>query len=198
MKRCFFAVFVMLSTSCFALPAYARNGFVYSSPQAEKIIAARSRGVITALRDRHMNRLAGFVHPTRGVRFSPYAHATARHRKFSRAQIRQLGRSTPHYNWGHYDGSGALIRLTWREYFGKFGYSRDFAAAPEVNYNIFSRTGNTVNNLREFYRGSIVVEYFTPDPKLRDGHDWQSLWLVFQPRGHTWYLTGIAHDQWTI
>lgn len=200
MKRCVFVVFVLITlmASRFAPPVSAQSGFIYSSPQAEKIIAVRARGVVTALRDRHLNRLADFVHPTKGLRFSPYAHATAHDRKFSRAQVRQLGRSTPRYNWGSYDGSGDPIRLTWREYFFKFIYSRDFAAVKKVNYNIIQQRGNTLNNLRAFYPGSIIVEYYTPDLKEKNGSDWQSLCLIFQPRGHTWHLTGIAHDQWTI
>ena len=38
-------------------------------------------------------------------------------RKFTRRQVRNLGRTHRVYNWGDYDGTGEPIRLTWRKYF---------------------------------------------------------------------------------
>ena len=178
--------------------AQAQTGFVYSSAQSKRIIETKARGVISALHDRHMNRLAGFVHPSKGLQFSPYVHAANSDRKFARSRVRALGQTQQRYLWGSYDGTGDPIRLSWREYFLKFVYNRNFAATPNVSYNVIKNRGNTPNNLHAFYPGSIVVEYFTPDPKEADGFNWQGLWLVFQPRGTNWYLVGIAHDQWTI
>jgi hypothetical protein len=180
------------------LPAQANKPFMYPTAQAEKVIAPRANGVITALKKRQMNQLSQFVHPQNGLRISPYVSASYRNLWFSDDQVRHLGNSNTRYLWGQYDGTGDPIRLTWREYFNKFVYSRDFAAAPEINYNTTKARGNTINNLHDFYPGSILVEYYTPDPTAADGMNWQSLWLVFQPRGTTWYLVGIAHDQWTI
>jgi hypothetical protein len=181
-----------------SLPAQAQTGFTYSSAQSKTIIETKARGVVNALRDRHMNRLAGFVHPTKGLQFSPYVHAGSTDRRFAVSRVRHLGKNQKLYYWGEYDGSGAPIRLTWRNYFFKFVYSRDFASTPNVSYNIIKSRGNTPNNLHSFYPGSIVVEYHSPDPAGPGGLNWQSLWLVFQPRVTTWYLVGIAHDQWTI
>lgn len=179
------------------LPAQADKPFVYSPAQAEKIIAPRANGVIAALKNRQMNQLAQFVHPQKGLRFSPYVFASQKDLLFQRAQVRHLGNSGMIRHWGEYDGTGDPIRLAWREYFQKFVYSRDFAMSKEIRYNLVTKRGNTINNLREFYPGSIVVEYYTPGSETYGGLDWQGLWLVFQPRGTTWYLVGIAHDQWT-
>jgi hypothetical protein len=194
------AAFIGFALFCMSgvLPAHAEKSFVYSSAQAEIVIAPRANGVIAALKNRQMNRLAQFVHPQNGLRFSPYVFVSRSHLAFSREKVRRLGNSDTRYLWGEYDGTGNPIRLTWREYFQNFIYSRDFAASKEIRYNVVRNRGNTVNNLHAFYPGSIVVEYYTPGSKTYDGMDWQSLWLVFQPRGTTWYLVGIAHDQWTI
>lgn len=200
MKRSLSAVLVVVALLACRFQAQARNaqGFVYTPAQAEKIIAARSQGVITALRNRQMNQLAYYVDSRRGLRFSPYAHATKNDRRFSRSRVRRLGRSDSRYRWGSYDGTGDPIRLSWRDYYFKFVYGRDYAAVQKVNYNRVGQRGNTLNNLHDFYPGSIVVEYHTPDLQNKGGMDWKSLWLVFQPRGTTWYLAGIANDQWTI
>lgn len=191
-------IVVVLLACRFQAQARSARGFVYTPAQAEKIIAARSRGVITALRDRQMNRLAQYVDPRRGLRFSPYAHVTRSDRRFWRSRVRRLGRSNYRYRWGRYDGTGEPIRLSWHDYFFKFVYSRDFARMEQVRYNRITQRGNTLNNLHAFYPGSIVVEYYSPDLQDTAGLDWKSLYLVFQPRGKTWYLAGIAHDQWTI
>lgn len=195
----FYGMLLALLFASGALPTSADGAgpVIYSSQQAKKIIVSRARAVVTALHDRKMNGLASYVHPTRGLRFSPYVAATKSDRVFSRAQVRRLGRNAARYEWGHYDGSGDPIRLTWREYYKQFVYNRNFAAAREINYNTFRQRGNDVNNLKSFYPHTIAVEYFVPDPK-KDGNDWHGLWLIFQPRGHVWYLTGIVHDQWTI
>ncbi len=193
------AAFACVAVLCVlgVLPAQAKKSFVYSSSQAEKVIAPRATAVIAALKKRQMNRLSQFVHPQNGLRFSPYVFVSQKNQLFQRAQIRHLGNSAAIRHWGEYDGTGDPIRLAWREYFGKFVYSRDFAASKQISYNVVSKRGNTINNLHAFYPGSIVVEYYTPGSEQYSGMDWQSLWLVFQPRGTTWYLAGIAHDQWT-
>lgn len=193
------AAFICVALLCAlgVLPAQADKPFVYSPAQAEKIIAPRASGVIMALKNRQMNQLSQFVHPQNGLRFSPYVFVSRRDLVFSRAQIRHLGNSSTTRHWGEYDGTGNPIRLTWREYFQTFVYNRDFAASSEIRYNVVTKRGNTINNLHPFYPGSIVVEYYTPGSKTYSGLDWQGLWLVFQPRHATWYLVGIAHDQWT-
>lgn len=200
MKRYLWAVLIMALVLAGRLPVQAREApnFVYTSAQAKALVGKKAQGVITALRDRQMNRLAGYVHPNKGLRFSPYVHVNRRDRRFWRSGVRGLGRSAYRYRWGRYDGTGEPIRLAWRDYFFKFVYSRNFAKVGKVGYNRPVQRGNTINNLHTFYPGSIVVEYHTPDLQNPGGLDWQSLWLVFQPRGKNWYLVGIAHDQWTI
>lgn len=200
MKRYFPVVLVVVFLLSCHIQAQARGkqAPIYTPKQAEKIIGKRAQGVIDALRDRQMNRLSQYVDSRRGLRFSPYARATKNDRRFSKSRVRRLGRSQYRYRWGRYDGSGEPIRLAWRDYFLKFVYSRDFARMEQVRYNRIKQRGNTANNLHKFYPGSIVVEYYSPDLQDTAGLDWKSLYLVFQPRGKTWYLVGIAHDQWTI
>jgi hypothetical protein len=100
------------------------------------------------------------------------------------------------YDWGDYDGSGGVIKLTGKEYFKRFIYNRDFATG-KVSSEAFKSRGNTINNLRVFYPNALLVEHYLPGTPKYGGMDWNSLWLVWQPHGSSWYLAGIAHGEWT-
>jgi hypothetical protein len=152
--------------------------------------------VILALKNKDMIKLAGFVHPQKGVRFSPYAYVDFKaDLVFSRSQVENLFKDKTKYLWGYYDGSGEPINLTFAEYFEKFIYDRDFLNAKKISYNQTIGKGNTINNSFEVYPGAVIIEYHFPgfDPQ-REGTDWESLRLVFK-EGH---LVGIIHDLWTI
>lgn len=170
-----------------------------SPTEARRIIERRARQIVLALRARDMRRLAQFVHPERGVRFSPYAFIEpGTHLVFTRAQLRNLMTSRRRYVWGSYDGSGDDIRLTFQQYYNAFVYDKDFARVGEVLYNVQRMRGSSLDNLREVYPREIFVEYYYPGTSARGGMDWASLRLVFAEHRGAWYLVGIIHDQWTI
>lgn len=168
--------------------------------KAEKIISSRATEVILALKNKDMEKLSFFIHPIKGVRFSPYAYVHLnRDLVFTADEIQNLYKDETKFWWGEYDGSGDLIKLSFKEYFDDFVYDEDFTNAREIGYNRIIGTGNTLNNNFETYPGSIIVEYHFPgfDPKY-GGMDWSSLRLVFEEKDSVWYLVGIIHDQWTI
>jgi hypothetical protein len=155
--------------------------------------------VITALQTNDLTTLAQYVHPTRGVRFTPYTYISDTDLVFSQSVIPTLTSDTTVFNWGIYDGSGLPIDLTYNDYYAKFIYSADFANPEQVAYNKFIGSGNSINNLEEFYPDAEFVEYhFKGFDKQYEGMDWQSLLLVFSNEGGTYYLVGIIHAQWTI
>ena len=174
---------------------------VLSSQEAERIIAGRARQVILSLKTRNLSKFSTFVHPQKGVRFSPYASVLPdEDRVVKKNQLVQMWASNKRYKWGAYDGSGDPIWLTLQKYYQHFIFDHDFSRAKDVAYNPASMShGNTPNTIREHYPQSIAVEYHFSgfDPKF-DGMDWSSLWLVFEKRGSEWYLVGIVHDEWTI
>lgn len=179
-----------------ALSAYPPDGSEIPPDQAESIIAPRAREVIAAIDAQDMARLATFVAPQQGARFSPYAYVSDEHVVINPAQMPGLMTDPTEYLWGHQDGSGLPIEMTFEEYYTRFVYNRDFANAPQVSYNQRLGQSNTIDNSHEFYPQSIVVEYHFPASSNQ--LDWQSLRLVFQETSGTWYLVGIIHDQWTI
>jgi hypothetical protein len=170
-----------------------------TSSEAERVIANRARQVITALKARDIAQFATFVHPRRGVRFSPYASVLPKEdRLIKRSQLASTWASSRRYVWGSYDASGDPIRVTFKNYYRQFIFKRDYSRVKDINYNQVTSHGTTPNNIREIYPNSIAVEYFISgvDPRY-DGMDWSSLWLVFEKAGNQWYVVGIVHDQWT-
>ncbi|HWP54274.1 MAG TPA: hypothetical protein VN476_09040 [Pyrinomonadaceae bacterium] len=172
------------------------------SPQeAKRVIAGRAQSVIQALKAGNIAKLSTFVHPQKGVRFSPYASVLLdQDRVIKKGQLAQMWASAKIYRWGEYDGSGDPIRLSFRKYHRRFIFDHDFSHAESVNYNPASMSqGNTPNNIQAVYPKSIAVGYHFSgfDPKV-SGMDWSSLWLVFEKKGSEWYLVGIVHDEWTI
>lgn len=170
-----------------------------SAPSAESSLLNAAHEVAGALRDRDLKRLADWVDPVNGVRFSPYAHIDEKNGIVWLPDEIPSFKDTQTFNWGAYDGSGETIQLSFRDYFEKFVYDQDFADAPDITANKLLGMGNTEFNGLNVYPNASFVELHYPgfDSKL-DGQDWESLILVFTPSGQDWRLNAIVHSQWTI
>lgn len=164
------------------------------------IVLNRANVIVEAIKNRNIDKWASFIHPGKGVRFSPYAHVNVQtDRVFSPTEFKKAWSTKEQYVWGAYDGTGDPIKLTVSQYYQKFIYDQDFANAPLIGYNTIVGRGNTLNNILQIYPQAEVVEYHFPGFKEEyQGMDWRSLWLVLERSGEDWYLVGIAHDQWTI
>jgi len=170
-----------------------------TSAQAQTIIATRSQEVLLALKQKDMKKLASFVHPTKGVRFTPYSYVNLKEDLvFQSSNLKSVLEDTTRHLWGYYDATGKPIKETFLKYYDKFVYDQDFSNAEKIGFQKILGSGNTANNVFEVYPQAIVVEYFFSgfNPKL-DGMDWESLRLVFEKEGDNWFLVGIIHDQWT-
>lgn len=165
----------------------------------EEIIRHKADQVIKALRDRDLDRLGGLVHPTQGIRFSPYAYVREADISVAVEEVKNLLSQDTVLLWGIYDGSGAPIELTFAEYYDQFIYDQDFANAEAIEFNQrIGGIGATINNIPDFYSGGLMVEYHFSGFELQyEGLDWRSLRLVFMQYGEDWYLVGIVHDEWT-
>ena len=167
---------------------------------AQKIIKETADQVIQAICTKDAELLSGFVHPEKGLRFTPYTYVSVeKDVVFHQEEIKDFFKDQKVYLWGHYDGTGEEIRLTPGDYYHKFIYSEDFAKAEKIGYNEVLSFGNMLENQFEVYQDPIVVEYYFSgfDPKY-EGMDWKSLRLVFEQAKSSWVLTGIIHNQWTI
>lgn len=155
---------------------------------------------IMLIKDKDMNTLSQYIHPTKGVRFSPYFFTdTEKDQVFTADQIAGLMRSTETINWGAYDGSGEPIELTFKDYYERFVYDKDFANPHVIGNNVAIGSGNTIDNTSKAYPTGYFVELHFKgfDPQFQ-GIDWESLRLVFEEYNDTLYLVGVIHGQWTI
>jgi len=169
--------------------------------EVKMTVMARAREVATAFRDRDMAKLAIMVHPDKGVRFSPYSFVRTGQDGdvvLTANEVRLILADSRSFTWGVSDGKGDPIVLGFWSYVQGFVYDRDFLAAPVVEFNKVVMQGNTVVNITDAYPDGLFVEFHFPGTEQYSGYDWDSLRLVFEQKGKTWYLVGVVHDQWTI
>ena len=153
-----------------------------------------------AISRRDFTALASYVHPDRGVTFTPYSTVDFdTDLTFTADQIRALEQDQTTYVWGLEDGRGLPIQMTMAQYLDRYVWDADYTRAPELGIDQIITGGNALENLAEDYKGCRFVDFCYPsaDP-VNDGLDWSSLKLVFQAGEHSWYLVGIVHGEWTI
>jgi hypothetical protein len=158
-----------------------------------------ANAIIGALHQQDMEKLSSYIHPEKGLLFSPYGHIdkdTAI--TFQAGELPAL-KDTEIYEWGSFDGSGEPISLTFGNYYKKFVYDRNFTEAEEVGHNKTLGQGNSLVNIQEIYPDCTYFDYHFSgfDPEL-SGMDWESLILVLEQHSGAWYLCAIVHSQWTI
>lgn len=165
---------------------------------SQKALSAAAKDVVEALRDRDLKRLSSWIDPKLGLRFSPYAAMTEQDQIFKPDALPSF-KNADKIKWGTADGSGEPIELTFRDYFDKFVYDKDFDTAPSVSAGKLVGKGNTAYNGQDVYPGSSFVEFHFPgfDDSV-DGMDWESLIVTLVPDGGDWRLVALTHAQWTI
>ena len=144
--------------------------------------------------------LASYVHPSRGVTFTPYSTVDFNMDiTFTPDQVKNLPQDQTVYTWGIEDGRGDPIQMTAMDYFARYVYDADYTQATEIGIDRIMTGGNALENLADAYPGCRYVDFSIPsaDP-VNDGLDWSSLKLVFQPEDDLWYLVGVVHGEWTI
>lgn len=174
-----------------------------------RTLEAQADSVLISLQNHEWVELASYVHPERGVLFSPDAYVERDDAVvLSQEEVRELDQDTTLYVWGNEDGTGDVIRLTPTEFVQEHLIDRDFADARRGNRDEAIGRSNTMNNVPDaFYDeppGSgageeiTFIEYYIPGSSEYGGMDWASLRLVFQREDETWYLIGVVRDNWTI
>lgn len=171
-----------------------------NNPNTPSNLISTAIDVMELLKNKDMNSLSQYVHPTSGVRFTPYFNVnTQTDQVFTSSQVVGLMQSNQIYNWGVYDGSGEPIDLNFSDYYDKFIYDQDFLNPELIGNNFVIGKGNTEDNIAVAYpNGQFVEFHFTQFDPQYEGIDWESLRLVFEQYNNTWCLVGIIHGQWTI
>lgn len=172
-------------------------------------VGAQADSVVVLLQNHEWSELAAYVHPDRGVLFSPDAYVEPDDAVvFSREEVRDLAQDTELYLWGNEDGTGDSIRLTPSAFMEEHITDRDFTAARRGSRDEVMGRSNTLNNVPDAFHDQppgmrsseeiTFIEYHIPGSSEFGEMDWASLRLVFQREDDTWYLVGVVRDNWTI
>lgn len=163
-------------------------------------VLSQALDVMDIIKNGDMVLLADYIHPSKGVRFTPYPYIDIQHNLvFTAQEVSNLMDDDEIKNWGEYDGSGEPIDLTFSDYYDKFIYDKDFINAHIIGNNTAIGQGNTVNNMTDAYPDGHFTEFhFTGFDAQYEGIDWESLTLVFEESDGIYYLVGVVHGQWTI
>jgi hypothetical protein len=173
---------------------------IIKTEYAKEAIEETAAKLISAISEKDFEKVSAFVHPEKGVRFTPYTNVSVDNDVvLNQEEVKNFFNDKTKYLWGHYDGRGDEISLTPGEYYDEFIFSEDFKNAEAIGYNEVLSSGNMAENQFEVYENAIIVEYYFPgfNPDF-GGADWKSLRLVFEEYEGVWNLTGIIHNQWTI
>lgn len=159
-----------------------------------------SLDVMLAIKNNDMNLLSSYVHPSKGLRFTPYSYIDMQNDQvFTSSEVAGLNGDNTVYNWGNYDGSGEPIELNFSDYYSEFVYDKDFLNPHMIGNDVAIGSGNSIDNVEDVYpNGSFVEYHFTGFDQQYEGIDWESLTLVFEQDNGDWYLVGIVHEQWTV
>ena len=168
--------------------------FKITAEEARRAIGSRAANVLEAIKSKNMAALSQFVHPVKGVSFTPYTCPGKEDRVFSARQIALGGSNTEKFVWGNYDGSGDPISLALADYFERFVYDAPYAKSFSIQYNEVVLGGGSDSCGDDQKEDGISVQYFMPSTEKQP---WRSLRLVFERKQNTWYLTRIIHDEWT-
>lgn len=160
---------------------------------------AVAKKIVQLLKEKNMENLSEYIHPSKGVRFSPYGYINEEQdRIMNSKQIVGAMEDQTTYLWGYFDGSGEPINMTFEEYFNRFVYDEDYLDAEKVAVNERIGQGNSIDNSKEVYPEGTVVEFHFPGFEEKyEGMDWRSLRLVMEKVEDNWFLIGIIHDEWT-
>ncbi|WP_127498674.1 PT domain-containing protein [Paenibacillus glycanilyticus] len=182
-----------------AEPSLAPTPIPSSSPTPAPTAEETAKAIMNALKQQDTEKLSSYIHPEKGLLFSPYGHIEKDAAVTFKAGELPAWDDSKLYKWGSYDGSGEPISLTFKDYFEKFVYDKNFAEAEKVGHNEILGRGNTLVNIGEIYPGSTYYDYYFSgfDQEL-SGMDWESLILVLEQHNGAWYVCAIVHSQWTI
>jgi len=134
------------------------------------------------------------------VYFSPYAYVdTTEIVSLNQSEFNELLESDKKILWGNFDGTGDEIKMSLEKYFDRF--VTDFNLTAENNQllkDTIPARGNELNNVKEIFPNSTVIEIHKTASEESMGMDWRSLMLVIEKIEGSWKLKALVHNEWTI
>lgn len=147
------------------------------------------------IRDGDYSALSQYVHPEKGVTFSPSATVDASSNQiFTASQIADAGTSKSTYVWGTTSDAASPISLTISDYFTAYVWDQDYLADLRLSVNSVQVSGNALENAADAYPDGQFVEFYRPGSGQSG---WTALKLVFEWYNGDWYLVGVVHSSWS-
>ena len=154
--------------------------------------------ILQILKAKDYEKLAPYIHPEKGVRFSMYGYIQLKKDKvFSKDEFLKYIPTNIKFTWGEKDGTGDLLQMSLKNYLEKWVFVKDFTQS-QLSKNAVKGRGNTLNNIKEIYLNSTFTENYIKGTEEYSGMDWNILRLVFEEYDGKLFLVGIINDQWTI
>lgn len=155
--------------------------------------------IMQLIKDKDMAGLSNYVHPSKGLNFTPNVHIViGRDMVFDVQEVASLAQDTTVYNWGYYLPPPVEVEmlLNFNDYYDDYIYDEDYMDADLIGINTIVNTGDEIDNVHDSFPNSEFLEFmFVGAPHSR-GSDWRSLKLVFEEENANRYLVGIVHGQW--
>ena len=148
-----------------------------------------------AIRARDYSLLSQYVHPEKGVTFSPSATVdVSSNQVFSAGQVADAGTSKSTYVWGTTSDAASPISLTINDYFTAYVWDQDYLSDLRLSVNSVQSSGNALENTADAYPDGQFVEFYCPGSGQSG---WTALKLVFEWYNGDWYLVGVVHSSWS-
>lgn len=163
----------------------------------EKAVVSLNNEILNLLKNNEFNKLAAYIHPEKGLRFSMYSFISDADKSFSKPEFEKYIDSEEKFTFGHKDGSGAIYIISLKDYLKNWTFKKDFTKA-KINYENFEGKGNSLNNIKEKYPNAVTVENYLAGTVEYSYMDWNSLILVLEKVENQYYLIAIANNQWTV
>jgi hypothetical protein len=212
-----FLIFSSLLCCAIPRPSQAQNKLPPSSASAQTSpspandsakLETMAGQILLALKKQDGPALAGFVHPTLGLRFTPHTWDNIKENVvLSRAEVAKLYRIQEKKTWGVSDAD-APIKMTPAKYMKVYVWNTDYTAVKEkklesLKTHIEEAHRHLINEAEPIYQtypDAQVLTYSFPGITGPQGGamDWSWLTLVFRRLDNNWYLVGLAHNEWAI
>ncbi|MCD8381782.1 MAG: hypothetical protein LUC30_02520 [Clostridiales bacterium] len=146
-----------------------------------------------AIRSGDYETLAEYVHPEKGVTFTPNTTVDAvSNLNFLPDALVEASESTATWLWGTTTDAATPINLTLADYFASYVWERDYLASPRISVDSSQVAGNGLENVQEAYPDGRYVEFYATDGES----NWSTLKLVYEWENGAWYLVGVVHSAW--
>ncbi len=200
-KLVIFFLLIAFSISCSTVEDKSQEPGEVEAERTESvqsIVMKQGYNVLNAIKSKDAIELSKFVHPKKGVLFSPYGTIEVKRAQvFMPAQLKEFFKNSKQLEWGTEAGRGDPIRLSPEDYFNAYVYDVEFSETEIVTFDGIHQETNSIQNIKDVFPESHYVEFFVPGSEEFEGMDWRSLKLAFSEYNDQYYLVGIIHDQWT-